>query len=148
MTASPLFTLLAEPLPDKQPFPPMPGVGAVVSFEGVVRDNNDGKAVVELEYSAYQVLAEREGSRIVRDNIDRFGLFAGFCVHRIGVLRPGDVAVRVWAAAAHRREAFAACAGIIDAIKASVPIWKRETYVGGDRAWVTCADHHQHRSPP
>jgi molybdopterin synthase catalytic subunit len=148
MTPSPLFTLLAEPLPDKPPFAPMPGVGAVVRFEGVVRDNNDGKAVVELEYSAYQVLAEREGSRIVRDSIDRFGLFAGFCVHRVGVLRPGDVAVRVWAAAAHRREAFAACEGIIDAIKASVPIWKRETYVGGDRVWVTCADHHQHRSPP
>jgi molybdopterin synthase catalytic subunit len=134
----PLFMLSSEPLPARPPFAPTSSTGAIVSFEGIVRDNNDGKAVVELEYSAYPELAEREGSRIVGESIERFGLTAGCCVHRIGVLRPGEVAVRVWAAAAHRREAFHACELVIDAVKARVPIWKRETYANGDKVWVTC----------
>jgi molybdopterin synthase catalytic subunit len=132
------FMLLSEPLPARPPELPGLGVGALVSFEGIVRDNNDGKTVVELEYSAYPELAEREGARIVRESIASFGLLAAYCVHRTGVLRPGDVAVRVWAAAAHRGEAFRACEAIIDAVKASVPIWKREVYASGDRAWVSC----------
>ena len=65
-TRESLFMLSSEPLPESPPFVPTLGTGAIVSFEGIVRDNNDGKAVVELEYSAYAALAEREGSRIVR----------------------------------------------------------------------------------
>lgn len=137
-SAFPLFMLSSEPVPERAPFVQTLGTGAIVSFEGIVRNSNDGKAVVELEYSAYSALAEREGSRIVRECSERFGLLAGSCVHRIGLLRPGDVAVRVWAASAHRHEAFQACEAIIDAIKASVPIWKREVYVNGDEAWVMC----------
>ena len=137
-TPSALFRLSPNTLPERPPFAPTQAVGAVVSFEGIVRDNNDGKKVVELEYSAYPALAEREGSRIVRESIERFGLLAGYCVHRVGKLRPGDVAVRVWAAATHRREAFRACERIIDEVKATVPIWKREVYANGDEAWVTC----------
>lgn len=133
-----LFLLLSEPLPERPPFAANLRTGAVVSFEGIVRDNNQGKAVVQIEYSAYPRLAEREGTRIVQEGIRRFGLLTGCCVHRVGTLRPGDVAVRVWAAAAHRREAFLGCELIIDAVKASVPIWKLEAYADGSQAWVAC----------
>jgi molybdopterin synthase catalytic subunit len=156
-TVPPLFLLVAEPLPESPPFARMVGAGAQVSFEGTVRDNNQGKAVVGLEYSAYVRLAEREGARIVREAIQRFGLLAACCIHRLGALRPGDVAVRVWTASAHRREAFLACELIIDAVKASVPIWKRESYADGNSGWVTCEacteraphpGHDQHHPPP
>ncbi len=137
-SSPPLFQLLPGPLPDEPPFARVLQIGAVVAFAGIVRDNNDGMGVVELEYSAYPVLAEREGARIVDEAIERFGLLAACCVHRVGRLRPGEVAVRVWAAAAHRREAFQACEHVIDAVKASVPIWKRESYADGRASWVTC----------
>jgi molybdopterin synthase catalytic subunit len=133
-----LFTLSVNPLPAAPPFSVPPGVGAIVSFEGIVRDNNEGKSVVRLEYSAYPKLAEREGARIVRDAIVRFGLANAACTHRIGVLEVGAVAVKIWAAAAHRDAAFAACASIIDEVKASVPIWKKEDYRDGGQAWVRC----------
>jgi len=136
--AEALFVLSPNPLLDRPPFVLPVSVGAIVCFEGVVRDNNEGKSVLRLEYSAYAELAEREGARIVHDAVGRFGLSAAACMHRIGVLEPGEVAVRAWAAAAHRGEAFAACAFIIDGVKASVPIWKREDYRDGERAWVGC----------
>jgi molybdopterin synthase catalytic subunit len=136
--AESLFALSTDRLPTRPPFALPTSVGAVACFEGIVRDNNEGKSVLRLEYSAYATLAEREGSRIVGDAVARFDLVAAACVHRIGVLELGEVAVRVWAAAAHRGEAFAACAFIIDEVKASVPIWKRESYRDGERAWVAC----------
>lgn len=151
----PLFMLLSRSLPDTPPFASTTDVGAIVRFEGVVRDNNEGKTVVELEYTAYPALAEREGTRIGQESIERFGLLAACCMHRVGLLHPGDVAVRVWAAAAHRGESFRACESIIDAVKASVPIWKREVYSNGDRAWVTCqgdgsgpGHHRRQHGPP
>jgi molybdopterin synthase catalytic subunit len=136
----PLFALTEQAIPVTLPFSVSPQAGALVSFEGIVRDHNEGRSVVALEYTAYVALAQREGERIVRDAIERFGLLAASCIHRIGTLAIGDVAVRVWASAAHRTAAFAGCAFIIDEVKASVPIWKRETYVDGKPRWVEC--HH------
>ena len=133
-----LFALSVDPLPVAPPFSVSTSVGAIACFEGIVRDNNEGKLVVRLEYSAYPELAEREGARIVRDAIVRFGLANAASIHRIGVLEIGAVAVKVWAAAAHRGAAFAACAFIIDEVKASVPIWKKEDYRDGGQAWVRC----------
>jgi molybdopterin synthase catalytic subunit len=132
------FVLSLDPPPATPPFALATTVGATVCFEGIVRDNNEGKPVLRLEYTAYEKLAEREGTRIVLDAVARFGLLAAACVHRIGTLEIGETAVKVWAAAAHRGAAFAACAFIIDEIKASVPIWKRENYRDGQRAWVSC----------
>jgi molybdopterin synthase catalytic subunit len=146
-TPQPLFMLTADPVPERPPFAVGVGTGAMVVFEGIVRDNNEGKRVTELEYVAYPALAEREGSRIVQDSIERFGLLACCCIHRTGVLRPGDVAVRVWAAGAHRQEAFLACERVIDEVKASVPLWKREVYADGGGAWVTC-EHHAASADP
>ncbi len=132
------FVLSLDPPPDTPPFALPTTAGATVCFEGIVRDNNEGRSVLRLEYSAYEKLAEREGTRIVLDAVARFGLLAAACVHRIGTLEIGETAVKVWAAAAHRGAAFAACAFIIDEVKASVPIWKKESYGDGQQAWVRC----------
>lgn len=112
--------------------------GALAVFEGWVRDHNEGMAVVSLEYEAYPELAAKEGETILQEAVDRFDLHAARCVHRLGALEIGDVAVWVGVSAAHRREAFAACQYIIDEVKARVPIWKREQYADGRVEWVNC----------
>ena len=134
----PAFRLLGEPLPREPPFDISVATGAVVSFEGRVRDHNEGRGVRTLAYSAYPTLALSEGDRIVAEAMARFALNAAACCHHLGELALGDVAVRVWAAAAHREEAFAGCRYILDEVKARVPIWKKETYVDGKSEWVSC----------
>lgn len=133
-----LFTLSRDALDAEAPFRMEPVVGTCVTFAGLVRDHNEGKPVVALEYTAYVALAEREGERIVREAVARFALVHAACTHRLGHLSVADVAVRVWAAAAHRQAAFAACAWIIDEVKQRVPIWKRETYADRTHVWVAC----------
>lgn len=113
--------------------------GALVTFEGWVRNHNEGKAVTALEYEAYEALALKEGCRIVEDALSRFEINGAICVHRVGALAIGDMAVWVGVTSAHRGEAFAACQFVIDEIKKRVPIWKREHYVDGSLEWVNCA---------
>ncbi len=115
-----------------------PGSGGYASFEGWVRDVNEGRQVKHLEYEAYEALAKKEGQRIVEDAIARFRVRGARCVHRVGDLRLGELAVWVGVSAPHRGEAFAACRHIIDEIKHRVPIWKKEHYVDGDSGWVNC----------
>lgn len=117
-----------------------PQSGGYVSFEGWVRDHHAGKAVSHLIYSAYLGMAEREGARIIRDAKAQFDIDAAACIHRIGALQIGELAVWVGVAAGHRGDAFAACRYIIDRIKETVPIWKDEYYSDGSRAWVL--NHH------
>jgi adenylyltransferase/sulfurtransferase len=112
--------------------------GGFASFEGRVRDHNEGRAVAGLDYEAFEELAIAEGERIVADAVRRHGATGAACVHRLGALAIGDVAVWVGAASAHRAEAFAACREIIDEIKHRLPIWKREQYADGSRHWVNC----------
>jgi len=112
------------------------GAGACVTFEGWVRDNNEAKSVKRLEYEAYESVAIKEGERIVLEAIERFGLLHAACVHRVGALELGDVAVWVGVSAGHRGEAFEACRYIIDEVKARVPIWKKEHYLDGDSGWI------------
>lgn len=112
--------------------------GGFACFEGWVRNHNEGHAVTRLEYEAFVALAEKEGARIVQEAIDRFGVARAACVHRIGALSIGDVAVWVGASAPHRDEAFRACRFIIDEVKQRLPIWKKEHYVNGDSGWVNC----------
>jgi len=111
-------------------------VGAVVVFEGRVRDHNEGRAVRGLAYEAYAKLAESEGARIIEEARSRFEIGQVLCVHRIGELSLGELAVWVGVSAAHRDAAFAACRYVIDEVKARVPIWKREHYVGGEAEWL------------
>ena len=111
-------------------------VGAYASFEGWVRDHNDGRAVSGLHYDAYARLAEEEGARVINEAIDRFDIVDAACIHRTGDLEVGDLAVWVGVTAGHRDAAFAACRFIIDEVKTRVPIWKRERYRDGDAGWL------------
>ncbi len=113
--------------------------GGFASFEGRVRDENEGRRVTSLEYEAFEPLAIAEGERIVAQAIRRHGASAARCVHRVGRLAVGETAIWIGVAAPHRAEAFAACREIIDAVKHRVPVWKKEHYAGGDSGWVNCA---------
>ena len=114
------------------------GAGGYVSFEGWVRDHNEGRAVRRLEYEAFAELALKEGDRIVAEALQRFPIRHALCVHRTGGLALGDLAVWVGVSAVHRGEAFDACRYIIDEVKHRVPIWKKEHYLNGDSGWVNC----------
>lgn len=115
------------------------GAGAIALFEGTVRDLNEGRSVVLLEYEAYASMAIAEMRRIV-DELERELPMVRVAVrHRVGALRVGDAAVVCAASAPHRSEAFEACRLLIDRIKERVPIWKREH--GPDGAyWVGWED--------
>lgn len=113
--------------------------GALVSFEGRVRNNNEGKAVVRLEYEAYAAMAEKEAARIIEETRRQFGIIDLYCVHRVGSLSIGEVAIWAGVLAGHRGEAFSACRYLIDEIKARVPIWKKEFYADGSTSWVNSA---------
>jgi molybdopterin synthase catalytic subunit len=116
-----------------------PRAGACVTFEGWVRDHNDGRPVRALDYEAYPLLAEKEGARILAEARARFAVTAAVCVHRTGALAIGDLAVWVGVAAAHRGAAFDACRYLIDETKARVPIWKKEHYADGTSGWIAGA---------
>ena len=110
--------------------------GACVTFEGWVRDHNDGRGVLRLDYQAYAALAHAEGEAIVDEACTRFDVHAARAVHRVGSLAIGDMAVWVGVTAAHRDAAFAACRWIIDEVKRRVPIWKNEHYADGASGWL------------
>jgi molybdopterin synthase catalytic subunit len=103
-----------------------PGAGGVVTFLGVVRDENDGRAVTLLEYEAYGAMAEAELGRILAEIPAEMPGVRVAATHRTGPLHVGDAAVACAASAPHRAEAFLACRALIDRIKARLPIWKRE----------------------
>jgi molybdopterin synthase catalytic subunit len=115
-----------------------PACGGYAAFEGWVRDSNDGQRVRGLEYEAFEALGLREGERIIAEAIERFGVSHAACVHRIGSLAVGELAVWVGVSAAHRDEAFRACRYIIDEVKHRLPIWKKEHYLNGNSGWVNC----------
>ncbi len=114
------------------------GAGACAAFEGWVRDFNEGRQVTGLEYEAFAALAVKEGERIADEALARFPVKRVLCVHRLGSLGIGELAVWVGVSSAHRGEAFEACRYIIDEVKHRVPIWKKEHYQSGDSGWVNC----------
>ena len=118
--------------------------GACVTFEGWVRNRNEGQPVLSLEYEAYALLAETEGERIVAEARDRFSLTGASGVHRVGHLQLGELAVWVGVTAEHRGAAFDACRYIIDEAKARLPVWKKEHYASGATAWINCATRGEH----
>ena len=109
--------------------------GAYVLFEGVVRDHHEGKAVESIFYDAYRPMAEKEMEKIVREVEQAYPDVAVTVVHRLGLLVVGDSSIAIVAASPHRAEAFAACRTIIDRIKETVPIWKKERSPEGEE-WV------------
>ncbi|MGA9333229.1 MAG: molybdenum cofactor biosynthesis protein MoaE [Rudaea sp.] len=110
--------------------------GACVTFDGRVRNHNDGRAVLGLAYQAYPALALAEGEKILNEVRRQFAIIDARCVHRVGTLEIGDLAVWVGVSAAHRDAAFAACRYIIDEVKSRVPIWKNERYADGSSGWL------------
>jgi molybdopterin synthase catalytic subunit len=120
-----------------------PRAGAFASFEGWVRDHNDGRAVRGLRYEAYRPLAEVEGAKLLDEACARFAIVDAACVHRLGELDLGEMAVWVGVSAGHRDAAFAACRWIIDEVKARVPIWKHERYAEGEAQWLHPQDGEQ-----
>lgn len=116
-----------------------PGFGAVVTFSGVVRDHDDGRAVEQLDYVAHPD-AQRVIGEIAAAAATRASMMCSIAVsHRVGPLSIGDEALVVAVAAAHRGEAFAVCSDIVEAVKAQLPVWKRQVFTDGTDEWVNCA---------
>jgi molybdopterin synthase catalytic subunit len=114
-----------------------PRAGAVVTFQGVVRDHDQGRGVVLLEYEGHPTAAAV--LREVAAEIDADPeVYAVAVSHRIGVLQIGDVALVAAVSTAHRAAAFAACARLVDQAKARLPIWKRQVFGDGTEEWVNC----------
>lgn len=111
-----------------------PESGAVVAFSGVVRNHDGGRTVTSLEYQAHPD-AESILAECCRAVSEETGLKVA-AAHRVGHLQVGDVALYAAASAAHRREAFDACALLVERVKATVPIWKRQFLVDGETEWV------------
>jgi molybdopterin synthase catalytic subunit len=135
-----MFTLSTEPLEPAALRARLddPRAGGCVEFAGVVRNENDGRGVIRLEYEGYEAVARKEGEAVLREAMDKFAILRAECAHRVGTLEIGDVAVWVGVSAAHRGAAFDACRYIIDEIKLRLPIWKKEHYREGDSGWVNC----------
>jgi molybdopterin synthase catalytic subunit len=112
-----------------------PSVGGIVTFQGVVRDNNKGKRTRYLEYEAYPEMAEREMTAIAAEIARRWDTDRVAMAHRVGRLEIGECSVVVVVACAHRGEAFEACRYAIDTLKATVPIWKKEVAEDGEE-WI------------
>jgi len=111
------------------------GDGAVSLFLGTVRNVSAGKRVLFLEYEAYAGMAEREMEQIASDATSRFGVTRVEIVHRVGRVEIGEASVAIAVAAPHRAAAMDACRFVIDTLKTSVPIWKREHFADG-AAWI------------
>ncbi|MET0285989.1 MAG: molybdenum cofactor biosynthesis protein MoaE [Polyangiales bacterium] len=113
-----------------------PSAGAITLFLGMVRDHHRGAPVARLDYEAHRALAAREMVRVIDEQRALHPGVRLAALHRVGELAIGDIAVVVAASAAHRDEAFAACRGALDGIKASAPIWKKEWSPDGSALWV------------
>lgn len=109
--------------------------GAIATFVGTTRARSRGRDVVRLEYEAYEGMAEAEMERIAAALRDRYELVDVAIHHRVGVVGPGEPSVVIAVSAPHRADALAACKDAIDTLKQTVPLWKKEIYVGGEE-WV------------
>ncbi len=128
-----MFALTSDPIDSRavRAAVARPEAGAVILFEGTTRDHHDGKHVLRLEYEAYAGMAEREMARIGSEIRDRWPEARVAMVHRVGVVAVGEASVVIAVSAPHRDEAYSASRFGIDALKASVPVWKKEVYADG-----------------
>ena len=109
--------------------------GAIATFTGTTRARSRGRDVVRLEYEAYEGMAEAEMERITADLKARHSLIDVAIHHRVGVVGIGETSVVIAVSSVHRADALAACAEAIDTLKGTVPLWKKEIYVGGEE-WI------------
>lgn len=117
-----------------------PEAGALVVFEGWVRNHHQGRAVTRLDYEAFPEMAQSEGDALVAEIEQEFPGVTITCVHRCGNLVPGDVAVWIGATSAHRDDAFRATRLAIDEVKRRLPVWKKEYHPGAEPVWVNCTE--------
>ena len=115
-----------------------PAAGGFAFFAGAVRNEDHGREVTGLSYSAHPS-AEDELRRVANQIAEKFRLHGVAAVHRVGDLAIGDLAVVVAVASSHRAEAFNACRALIDELKATVPIWKHQRFTDGSDEWVGSA---------
>lgn len=115
-----------------------PDAGALVVFEGRVRNHHLGRAVTHLEYEAFDELARAEGEALVAETERLHPGAHVLCVHRTGSLGIGDIAVWIGVASPHRHTGFAACRHVIEEVKRRLPIWKKEHHPDGAAEWVNC----------
>lgn len=128
------FSITSEPICPSRHL--NPEAGAVVTFEGLVRNHNNGREVQGLFYDSYRELAEKEGLRILEDVIGLFDIHSISAIHRVGPLDIGEAAIWLQVQASHRHAAFEAAGYAMDRIKKSVPIWKKEDYTDQGPEWL------------
>jgi len=112
------------------------GAGAIVQFLGTVRNENRGRIVTSLEYEAHRTLAESLITEIVASALGEFEIIRAICVHRVGRLNVGEIAIAALTSSAHRKEAYRANEYIVNRVKHEVPIWKKEYYADGSYLWA------------
>ena len=105
--------------------------GAVVVFDGIVRNNTRGRETLHLDYEAYEEMAKKQMGELASEARARFGVRHVTMIHRLGRLNVGETSVLIVVASAHRAQAFDACRWLIDTLKKTVPIWKKETFADG-----------------
>ena len=110
--------------------------GAVATFVGTTRAHSRGREVIRLEYEAFEEMALDEMERLAAGLRERYSLVGVAIHHRTGVVAPGETSVVIAISSAHRADALAACKDAIDTLKQTVPLWKKEIYVGGEE-WIT-----------
>lgn len=112
-----------------------PEAGAIATFIGTTRNNNDGRTVIGLDYEAYPEMAVKELERIGEDAKNQWPICRMAIVHRLGPVQIGEASVIIAVSSAHRDAAFAGCRFAIEEIKKNVPIWKKEVFEGGE-VWI------------
>jgi molybdopterin synthase catalytic subunit len=112
-----------------------PDAGAIATFIGITRNNNEGRKVIALDYEAYPTMAEKELVRLGDEAKKKWPICRMAIVHRLGPVQITEPSVIIAVSAGHREAAFAACRFAIEEIKKTVPIWKKEMYEGGE-IWI------------
>ena len=132
-----MFSLVRDPIETEKISESLqhPGNGALVVFEGVVRDNANDKKVRFLEYEAYESMALKKIEEVGLETRQKFEIRDIAIVHRLGYMEIGECSIVIAVASAHRGAAFDACRYAIDTIKKVVPIWKKESYEDGE-VWI------------
>jgi MoaE-MoaD fusion protein len=125
------FTRSAIPFPEIVARAKQGEDGAVVVFDGIVRNQTRGRSVLYLDYEAYEEMAQRQMERLAGEAKEKFGVRHVTMVHRLGRLQVGESSILIVVVSAHRAQAFDACRWLINSVKTTVPIWKKETFADG-----------------
>ena len=124
-----------------------PAAGALATFIGTTRDNNEGRSIISLDYEAYPGMAEQEMAKLGDEAAEKWEITRTAIVHRIGNVPIGEASVVIAVSAPHRDDAFKACRYAIDELKKRVPIWKKEIYQGGE-IWIGTQSGERFTEPP